>query len=268
MSKEAKRAKRVIAIGDMHCGHHFGLTPPEYQESQKHPRGRLQSLYWDFFSQEIRRRRPCDLLIVNGDAVDGKGKHTSAREQITTDMFEQVGMAIECVKECKPKQIVMTYGTPYHTGDEDRWEAVLAEMLRKELGIPVKIGPHEAIDVNGVIFDCKHKISGSSIPHGRHTAGARSALWNLIWGKTGQRPEGDIFLRSHVHYCVYEGDPLLYHAMTLPALQGLGDEYGSTQCENLIHFGITYFNVRGKGDWDWHVKILPWSRVPEKVTKV
>ena len=263
----AKR-KRVLAIGDLHCGHHFGLTPPEYQESQKLPRGRMQRLYWKFYETEVKRLGAIDLLVLNGDAVDGKGKHTSAREQITTDMFEQVGMAIECVRIARPKQVVMTFGTPYHTGDSDRWEAILAEMLRTELGIPVKIGPHESVDVNGVVFDCKHKIGGSSVPHGRHTAGARTALWNMIWSGVGQRPPGDIFLRSHVHYCVYEGDPLLYLAMTLPALQGLGDEYGSTQCENLVHFGIVYFDVRGKGDYDWHTRILPWSMVPEQITKV
>jgi hypothetical protein len=263
------KRKRVLAIGDLHCGHHFGLTPPEWQESPKKPRGKLQSLYWDFYAEGVRRLRKhtaIDLLIVNGDAVDGPGKRSGSREQLTTDMLEQVEMALDCIKIVKPKQVVLTFGTPYHVGSDNRTETLLAQWIRKELDVPVKIGSHESINVNGLMFDCKHKIGGSTIPHGRHTAGARTVLWNMVWAKRGQRPMADVFLRSHVHYHVYEGDPT-FLAMTLPALQGLGDEYGSTQCEGMVDFGLVWFDVISRHEWTWNSKILSWSQIPEKVVK-
>jgi len=251
----------------------MGLTPPAWWlQDESKPLAKLQRLYWNFYIRVVRqlRKKPIELLIVNGDCIDGKQPKKGGRQLITQDRDEQVMMAVECIRPWRPKKVMLTYGTPYHAGISERWETLLTREIRHELKLNkrnIKIGNHETADVNGVIVDVKHKIGRSTIPHGRFTALARTELWNLLWAERNQRPRADIILRSHVHYHVYCGDTR-YYAATLPALEGLGDEYGALMCENTVDFGVMWFDIRGPGDWDVGKEIMDWGEVPASILKV
>jgi hypothetical protein len=159
------------------------------------------------------------------------------------------------------KTIILIYGTAYHTGKEEDWEAVLAEMVSAE-----KIGSHEWIDVNGLIFDCKHFVSGSIIPHGRHTAIARDKLWNELWSAKGGQPEADVFLRSHVHYHNFAGEPGKLMVI-LPALQ-VWSKYGARRHSGIINTGLVHFDVKSKSEYEWESHLLDataFAPVPVKV---
>lgn len=241
--------KRVVAIGDLHAGHCLGLTPKAWQF---HPTYKdLQRKLWSFYADTLDALGPIDVLIVNGDAIDGKGDRSGGTEIIVPDLKDQVSMAVECIARAKAKHVVMTYGTPYHVagGDGTDYEAMIAE------AVGAKIGGHEWVDVNGVVFDVKHKIGGSSVPHGRHTAVARERVWNLFWSEHGESPKADILLRSHVHYHTYQGDPD-WLGMTLPALQGPGSKYGVRQCSGIVHFGLVHFDIHHKGEMTWKAHTL------------
>lgn len=262
-----KRRKIVLAIGDKHCGARTGLTPPEWQSPADTAWGALQRICWKHYRDAVRAIGPVDVCIVNGDAIDGPGRRNGGKEQLTTDRTKQVDMALECLRVVNPKRVMMTYGTRYHTGeDSENWEDVLCRLVRSELKCEATIGAHETLEVNGVIFDVKHKIGSSQIPHGRHTATARAALWNREWARRGQRKLADIVLRSHVHYHAFNGDST-YLAMTLPALQGLGSEYGARECEGTVDFGIVWFDVAGPGDWLWHSNVLDLSEMGAGVVR-
>ena len=53
----------------------------------------------------------------------------------------------------------MTYGTPYHFGIGEDWEYIVAEKVGA-----FKIGSQEWPEVNGVIFDFKHKVENTTVP--------------------------------------------------------------------------------------------------------
>ena len=40
---------------------------------------------------------PVDILVVNGDAIDGHGKKSNGSELLTTDLLQQVDIAVECL---------------------------------------------------------------------------------------------------------------------------------------------------------------------------
>ena len=107
--------KRVVACGDMHCGHRAGLTPAKYQ-SKVRGQGyfNLQRECNDFYCDEIERLKPIDILIHNGDAIDGKGRRSGGTELIHPDRGIQVEMAVENIIRADPQNVVLTYGTPYH----------------------------------------------------------------------------------------------------------------------------------------------------------
>jgi hypothetical protein len=248
--------KRVLTIGDTHCGHKAGLTPPQWQNPQDKGdrydlrQVQLQKVCWDFYTDVIRREGPFDAVLFNGDAVEGKGERSGGTELITSDRNQQVSMAEVCIRQAltAKTKLVMTYGTPSHVGVEEDWESAIA----KTLGC--KIGSHEWPRIEDVTFDMKHKVGSSSVPHGRHTAVAREQLWNSIWAEREGQPRAQCLLRSHVHYYKFNGDHRAV-AMTLPALQAVGTKYGARQCSGLVDWGLVTWTI-DKDRWSWAAHIL------------
>ena len=140
-------------------------------------------------------------------------------------------------------KVVCTYGTAYHTGDGEDFENLVASDLN------AKIGSHEWVDVEGVMFDLKHHCASSSVPHGRHTGVARDRLWNVLWNERAMSPKADVIVRSHVHYYDFCGG-VNWLGLTTPALQGLGTKYGSRRCSGTVDFGFLVFECN-KGAYTW-----------------
>lgn len=260
--------KNMLAVGDIHAGHYTGLTPPGWWFN-KIPHADLaflqrknkihdyQKSVWEWFKGELKAMGKIDICICNGDAIDGMGKKSGGSEQITTDMNQQVQMAKVVLEEIDAKKYIFTYGTGYHTGDVSDAEDLLAEYFK------AKIGAHEWVDIEGVIFDIKHHIGSSGIPYGRHTAIAKEKLWNHLWNEHEEQPRADVILRSHVHYHSYSGGTN-WMGMTLPALQGYGSKYGARRCNGKVDLGMVNFKVN-KGEYSWKAHI---ARLPEQKAQI
>lgn len=243
--------KKILVVSDFHCGHKVGLNRPEHISGTRLPWQKANLAYWEWFSENVAKHGPYDIIFANGDLIDGKGQKSGGVEQITTNREDQVNMAIEIIEHIPKKKgwkMVITRGTPYHAGDEEDWENKIADHFK------AKIGEHEWVDVEGVVFDLKHHpAGGSSVPHGRHTAVARDRLWNVLWAEKKLQPKADIFIRSHVHYhngAIGNG----WLAMTTPALQGFGSRYGARRCSGEVDYGFVTFEVE-KGAYSWQAHI-------------
>jgi hypothetical protein len=240
----------------LHCGSRAGLTPPGWQspegsgDHELDTFARNQRITWDWFARKIDELRPIDYLFLNGDAIDGKGERSGGTEQIQADRNKQVEIASAILRYIDSPRLVMTYGTGYHVGREEDFEYILADKVKAD-----KIGGHEWIDVNGVVFDLKHKIGGSQIPHGRYTAIAREALWNLVWASHDGQPKADVIIRSHVHYFVHCGNSDTLGIVT-PALQGWGSKYGVRECSGTVDIGFLHFDVAEGGRYVWEAHLL------------
>jgi hypothetical protein len=259
--------KRVVIISDLHSGHRVGLCPPLWQNKSVNPKwNNIQVELWNQYKRMVQTYSPIDnpihLLIVNGDAIEGKGFRSGSSELITADRQEQCQMAIECIIQWNAKNILMTYGTPYHTGYGEDWEETVALRVGAR-----KIGSQEWPQVNGVTFDCKHFVGNSSIPHGKGTPLAKERLWNVIWNEWEEsQPKADIVIRSHVHSFDYVGS-VNWLALTTPALQGLGSKYGARIPSKIVHFGIVYFDIEEDGEWSWGYDIVMVETQKAKVLK-
>jgi len=250
-----KPMKRTLIISDTHSGHLVGLTHPgwwveekdiEASRTKRNKYANTQRQCWKFYEDGIKKLGPFDVVLMNGDAIDGKGDRSGGTEQITTDREEQAEMAVAAIRPAlsKKTRLVMTYGTAYHTGKDEDWESLVAS----DLGA-VKIGSHEWVDVEGVIFDMKHHVASSSVPHGRHTAAARERLWNVLWAERQLQPKADVIVRSHVHYYDFCGGAN-WLGLTTPALQGMGTKYGGRVCSGTVDFGFLVFEC-SKGEYTW-----------------
>lgn len=263
--KRPRGVKRIVIIADLHCGHRAGLTPPDYryrEASHEHIWRKFTSVQtetWRLYKMEIDRLRPIDLLIANGDLIDGRGERSGGVELITGDRNEQCEMATECLRLAKAKKIVITRGTPYHAGDIESWEDLVAEKVAvaDDTGYKperVKIGDREWPEVNGYVFDCCHYVGGSSIPHGRSAGIKRDQLWQRLWAEAKDQPRVDCLVRSHVHYYRYEEDDetgKIQSVVITPALQAMGTRYGARICRGTVSWGVLAWDINTKGQVVW-----------------
>ena len=122
------KRKKVVVLADLHCGHRVGLCPPKYRYITPDKYTPIREELWELYTEMIERQKPIDILLVNGDVIDGTAWRSAATESLTTDMQTQVDMAHECIKICEPNHIVMTYGTAYHSApDGQDWDMVLTK---------------------------------------------------------------------------------------------------------------------------------------------
>jgi len=251
---------RVLVMGDTHCGHRAGLTPPHWWQ-QPDPESILPGLQrrlWGGFKAGVNACKPIDLLLHMGDAIDGKGTRSGGTELLTTDRAEQVKMAVQCIAQVEAPKVIMVYGTPYHVGVEEDWEDEVAEKAKAEI--------HDQAwpQVYNTVFDIAHKIGSSSIPHGRGTALAREKLWNGLWAEHEEQPRANILLRGHVHYRFVVGEPGGWHAYTCPALQAAATKYGGRQCSGTVHLGFYTFDVYPDSGGDAVCQYHPIARAVRK----
>jgi len=246
--------KRVLVISDFHSGHVLGLTHPGYDFTTGHKTQtahyQVRRTIWSWYKERVMKLKP-DIVICNGDCIDGKGDKSGGTELLTLDRDEQCEMAIAALQAIprRPK-LFMSYGTGYHTGNNEDWEDIVAREMEAE-----KIGAEDTIDVNGLLINYRHHVGRSGIPHGRHTAVAKEKLWNAIWAERGEYPKADVIIRSHVHYYNYAGGPS-WLGLTTPALQGYGSKYGARRVTGTVDVGMVHFDVKGKDDWTWESHIL------------
>jgi hypothetical protein len=260
--------KKIIVLSDMHCGSKVGLTPPSYQyelvrgDKNKHNKFSMaQKAGWDWFINEIKKLGKIDLCLVLGDCIDGQGRKDNGVDQITTDLEEQCQMAIECLQYVKAKKYHFVYGTNYHiTAAGQDFENIIARTMAG------KIGNHEFVDVNGLVFNLKHKVSRSSIPHGRATPLKKAKLWELIYKDYKNFPNSDILLRGHCHYFDYSGDAK-YLMAVCPCLKMLGERYGARNFDDAIDYGFLVFEIEDKKHWKWYHIIAEFPELIPEVKK-
>ncbi len=254
----------VLTLSDIHAGHKCGGNGGNYEgnDSEVANQRHLHQTYLDMLG-EIGS---VDVALLNGDAMDGTGKRGNNKEHITKDRFEQIQIAVnvlECIKFKSRPTLLMTRGTKYHTGIEEDWEDGLRDVLLAK-GWDVKLrNIYTKLMLGGVKFNMRHKIGGSTIPHGRLTSIMRAKLWNKLWSlEDDEQWDADVLIRSHVHYHVFGGDHKSLQMIT-PALQGLGSDYGTRECDGVVHYGMIHFTCeKGKYTWKPYVTIVGRGEAP------
>ena len=263
---------RVMICGDLHTGHRVGLTHPKHQpicpeDAPHHLRkqANMRKNLWDWFAERVEHYRPIHRLIVNGDAVDGKGGRSGSTELLTADRDEQAQMAADAINWIGASEVYATYGTPYHVGTEEDWENVVVAKLDNFRKIEAE-GHYEC---NGLRVVCKHYIGNTASPTSRATALSNAQIKQMLWALRCQQPLANLIVRSHVHRCVSFTDPgMNFAAWTTPALMGLGSKYGSRQCDGLpVDFGFLVVDVQDDAHWGVHAEIMPLSTEAAAVNK-
>ncbi len=247
---------RVLLWGDAHCGSNVGLTPPAYQtkytanpKTEEHRTlnkwAKLQAESWNWYVDKLEILKPIDRLFYLGDGIDGTGYRAGGTDLIVIDRKVQVQMTIEAIKVVEAKSMTMVYGTPYHTGASEDFELDIASHFG------CKIGGHEWEDVNGCIFDLKHKQGNCDNPG--------TGLFQQIrdqreWAGLKEQPKANVLVRAHTHrFCILNLEDCM--GISIPALQTYGTKFGSRQCSRKVQFGLVALDVWPDGEIVEHVHI-------------
>lgn len=236
--------KRVLIISDTHCGHKAGLTTPSFNPSTDDFYSKRTEL-WNWFETQILRIGKPDILVCNGDMVDGNAKKNGGVELLTTDRSKQTDMAQEIVKLINAKTTLFTEGTEYHVGKSESWDNELA----KRFGSTAKNILN--FKVNGVGFNVRHHTNGSSTLNNRSNSVIQEARWDILQNEAdGFEPH--IWVRGHVHYYNLFEDVVGTKTrtyITSPALQLPATNYGERRCRGGVNVGFLLFNIYDNGDY-------------------
>jgi hypothetical protein len=243
--------KRMVVVSDFHAGHEYGLCPPcAHRRAASSKTGKFEDALWKFYARAIDSLKPIDILVVNGDCIEGKGESSGGVELLTPDRHDQAQIAADAIAYAEARTIRILYGTRRHVGKDEDFESVVVDKLKALKAKDAKIQGHAFFRVNGCGVDVKHKVTSSAIPHGRHTAIARARLWNAMWNaEHGRQPRADILIRSHVHYFGYAGGSS-WLGVTTPALT-FNSAYGIRECEGLVDVGLLAFDFEPNGQYSW-----------------
>lgn len=238
---------RVMFTGDWHCGHMAGLTHPDWMANWS-PQFDFQKELWDWFIESVRADKP-DILVANGDLIDGGKANKLVMEASCAPIFQQCKMAARIIDEIGCKSVYMTNGTAMHTAPNG--EDVETQICNEVASSSPNVVDHLYLDCKGWLVDVKHAVGSSSIPHGRGTPLAREEVWAAIKSGRSQERKPDLYIRSHVHYFSYIGDAE-YLAMTLPSLQG-PTHYGR-KFSGQTDLGYVIFDF-DKGGFQWKPRL-------------
>ena len=123
------------------------------------------------------------------------------------------------------------------------------------------------VDVEGLVFNVKHKVGSSSSPYNRAMPVGRHRLWDAIEALRTNSKSADVYVRSHVHYFSFCGESN-WHAFTLPALQSSETKYGARQCVGLTDWGMCLFYVDDGSLAGWDCRLYDLTSHKKKVIKV
>ena len=246
MPKPRTKHKRIIFIGDTHCGSLTGLTLPHWRYGgNDHHLLQVEMAEW--LGRKLKGEK-YDHCVLMGDLVDGSGVKNGA-ESITTDMGIQLEMAAAVVGLIDAREFHLIAGTPIHTITRDGVD--IEAILARKIGATFQ--DHLFLDINGIVFDCKHHIGQSNVPKRSTNAMRNEILWNMIHTDSGGQPRSSVFIRSHVHHYKFYGDSD-HLAITMPCLQGGGSRYGR-RFPTRLDIGFVEFEIDDKGGYSWRPKI-------------
>lgn len=180
----------ILVVSDLHLGSRYAVMPRKWGGYTANKTQRKILKKW----REMCKREKPDLVVVNGDAVDGKQKASSGKELWTTDLDEQIDAAVELVKQINCNQFLVTYGSSYHTDLNLNADQVFAKRLGAE-----KAGWELNVKTENGTLHFSHQISvSSSAWQYRTTPLAKELVASLLHDDV--LPKYKVIVRSHAHY--------------------------------------------------------------------
>jgi hypothetical protein len=214
--------KKLLVINDTHINSTVALCKPTVQldDGQEVKISKAQKWFWENWLdllEQVDKQKP-DVLIVNGDALEGDTKKRSY-QLITRNPATIVGIGSETLEPLVSKipAVYFIRGTGAHGGKS----GFLEEDLARDFDNSVKVGnnySHWSLNmiVDGVRISAAHHATMGGLPWTKANAANNLAARVMSqYAQDGEKPP-DIVLRGHVHRWGDSHDAYRTRAIVVP----------------------------------------------------
>lgn len=241
--------KKVLAISDTHCGAVSGLLPPNYYNKDRDihlQQTRVQEFLWDFWKAMCSEVGHVDIVICNGDIIDGCNRHSQGKDVLISDIMVQCDIACQLLHMIDADKFIFTQGSGYHVNDNPSADEMICKMMGGEW-----YSWFGDILIDNIRINIQHETSFSKDPSGRFNSQRKDANQLKLQGD-----ESDIYIRSHTHYFAYSGDSNSMTVVT-PCWKGM-DGFVSKKSQMRPDNGYVLFNIEGSNySWDYNIFKIP-----------
>ncbi|MDO8610811.1 MAG: hypothetical protein Q7R95_09780 [bacterium] len=203
--------KKMVFLSDTHVGSKYGIMPEEYNifgENQIVKASIIQRELLKKYESVVDDWKKPDILVLNGDIIDGKAKKDYSSSVWTNSFYDQVGAAVELIKMFKAKKIYVIRGTEYHVSIEgEPAEELLGERLNavKSKGCYSLMKRYITPKDTSVSFQVSHSIGTTRSFMYRATAITREIAMMML--NASHEHKADVIIRGHAHYAWCSGSP-------------------------------------------------------------
>lgn len=204
-------AKKILVVSDLHCGSIFGMLPPNFETSDGtiRPQNAGQKHLWSCWNATVdyANKVGIDVIVVNGDVVDGTQRAQHGTELSLPLLFDQKGAAIDTLRPISTlAPMYFVKGTEYHDSKAGAEVEAVAEDLHAVRYDGIGQGKFAKdildLEVEDVVVNFAHGISVAAGFY-RATAHDREGIWSALAGKDGKMPKADAVVRSHAHFFIH-----------------------------------------------------------------
>ena len=253
---------KVGIIADSHCGSCSGLTHPDFQwrvikggNKERNKFAKMQELMYSWVKDEAKKVGDLDVLVINGDIIEGSGDINRGFELIDNDQLNQVAIAHRTILSLFPcKNIRVIEGTPYHDGKQESYSKEFARQIQTE-----NWARRDRFRVCGLQFDVRHKVGGGSIPHTAYSGIAKEQMMEKYMTDYYEiEQNANIIIRSHQHKWRYiEGMFPNSCSFVTPCLKGLGEGYAEREGSGVVDVGFIIVYVKNEFEWKVEKHFMP-----------
>lgn len=250
---------KILAIGDLHLGSNSAIMLPEFvipSSGMKMYANPLQMFYFERFCKMLELVGDVDILILNGDLVEGPNKRNNGLGVWSTDIHDQACAASQLIDMIRCKKIYVSQGSTYHTGNPTG-DKIVCDLIKGDW-----VGDWQFIEINNTLtIHLRHHGDFSSTPYSRCTSQRKEALI-----ARSQDTNVDIYIRSHTHHFNYSGDAYDL-SISVPCWKGIDAFIGKNSVEKPDN-GYVMIYVDGPDyTWDYNLFTAPYQ-LYGKTTKI
>lgn len=242
---------KILVLGDWHIGHHRSLMLPEYDDptsGMKIIANPMQNFLFDKMCHMIKLVGDVDIIIFNGDMIEGPNKHENGHGVWNTDIHAQAQCAATLIDMFRCKKMYFSQGSTYHTGNPT------GDKIVCDLVGGTWVGDWQFFEINNALkFYLKHYGDYSSVPYSRCTGQRKQAMI-----AKSQGTDIDVYINSHTHHFVFSGDSNDL-SIAVPCWKGIDSYMGKKSIEKPDN-GYVVINVDDSTyTWDYNLFSIPFQ---------